>query len=43
MVFSDLLGALRKIAKRLWNMTNDGEFVGMLDHLLDNAHAEVWL
>jgi len=41
MIFSNLLGALRKIAKKLRKMANDKEFIGMLDHLLDNAQAEV--
>jgi len=40
-VFSNLLGALRKIAEILQNMANDEEFVGMLDHLLDNVQTEV--
>jgi len=41
MIFSDLLGASRKINERLRKMANDGEFIGMLDHLLDNAQVEV--
>jgi len=41
MIFSDILGALRKIKERLRKMANDGEFIGMLNHLLDNAQAEV--
>jgi len=41
MIFSNLLGALRKIAEKLRKMANDEEFIGMLDHLLDNAQAKV--
>jgi len=40
-VFSDLLGALGESAKILRNMTNDGEFVGMLDHLIAKAQPKV--
>jgi len=38
-VFLDLFGALEKIAEILRNMANDGEFVGMLNHLLANAQG----
>jgi len=31
-----------KIAKRTQNMTNDGEFVGVMDNLLVEAQPEVW-
>jgi len=40
-VFSDLLGALEEIAEILRSMANDGDFVGMLDHLFANAQTEV--
>jgi len=40
-VFSDLRRALEKIVEILQNMANDKEFFEMLDHLLDNAQAEV--
>jgi len=41
MIFSDLLGALIKINKRFRKMTNDGEFIGVMEHLLDNTQTEV--
>jgi len=30
-----------KISKLLQNMANDGEYVGMLDHLIANAQPKV--
>jgi len=40
-VFSDLLGALGKIAEINQNMANDREIVGVLDRLLANTQTEV--
>jgi len=41
MVFSDPLEALQNIGKIFWQMKNDGEFIGIMEHLIDNAQAEV--
>jgi len=39
-VFSNLLGALQKISKRLRKMANK-DFIGIMEHLIDNTQAEV--
>jgi len=41
MIFSDLFGAFRKINKKLWKMANDGKFIGVMEHFLENTQAEV--
>jgi len=41
MIFSDLLGTSRKINKRLCKMENNGEFIGVMEHLLENTQADV--
>jgi len=40
-VFSDLLEELGKIVEILQNMANKGDFVRMLNPLLNSAQAEV--